>query len=157
MNGYSMDMSKEKAPNIKKLLPQGWRLFEIVDCIPEKSKSGNDMFVFKLLDIKLDYIDTFYAIATEGKRWNLKSILSCCGVEPDNEGKYNWNFNDVMNKKVYGLVEHEPNNYFDRSGNEVKGTQHKISKFQKVDNSDAKETPINQDGVIKPEDIKWDE
>ncbi len=160
MDGYSMDFSGEKEPMVKKLLQQGWREFEIVDCVPETSKSGNDMFVFHMKDVATEYVDRVYAIAVQGKRWMLKSILLSCDVEAGQDGKYKWNFDSVMNKKIMGFVEHEPNEFINRNNETVKTIQHKITKFKK--NSEMKDAPIageveNPDGVKTPEDIGWQE
>ena len=159
MNGYSMNMKNEKEPNVKKLLPTGWREFEIVDCVPETSKKGNAMFVFHIRDLATDYVDRVYAIATEGKRWTLKSILTCCGVESGQDGIYNWDFNSVMNKNILGYVEHEQNVYIDRAGETINTQQHKITKFKKVGDIVPIEPSVvsNPDGVKTPADIKWTE
>lgn len=144
---YEMDMSQEKKPNIKRLLPEGRRDFEIVGCEEKTSKSGNIMFVFECKDIETGYIDTWYAVAEQGKRWFLKSILSACGCEAGKDGVYEWDISDVIGKNISGLVIHEDNEYINREGEKVKRKQHKIQ-----DVSDLKITES------KPKkEVAWDE
>jgi len=119
-------MSREKAPKRKKLLPEGWRTFTILDCKEAKSKSGNDMFIFSIKDCLTGYEEDIYAIATQGKRWFLKTILDAVGCSASQDGVYDWDTDEVMNKEFSGLVEHEPNKYINREGETVETTQHKI-------------------------------
>lgn len=147
--GYSMDMSQEKPVSRKRLLPEGWRQLDITNVIPEVSKSGNDMFIFTMKDVETGYEDRVYAISTQGKRWMLKLILSACGVNAGNDGVYNWDFPEVMNKRIEGLFEHEDNEFINRNGETVKTKQHKIVDFRAVN--------VNPDGVALPNDIQWPE
>lgn len=124
--GYSMNMNEEQKPKRKKLLPQGWRLFTIIDCKEAKSKSGNDMFIFTVRDKETAYEEDIYAIATPKKRWFLKAVLDAVGCEGGQDGNYNWDIPDVLNRDFYGLVEHEPNEYINREGETVKAVQHRI-------------------------------
>lgn len=123
---YSMDMSGEKAMKRKRLLEEGWRKFTILDCKEETSKAGNEMFKFTIRDVETGYEEDIYAIATKGKRWFLKTILSAVGCQAGEDGIYDWNTDDVINKEFMGLVEHESNEYINRDGDTVKGTQHRI-------------------------------
>lgn len=120
------DMSGEKPPIKRRLLPEGWRQFTIVNCEPSKSKSGNEMFIFDFEDEETKYIDKIYAISTQGKRWFLKSILMACGIEAGKDGIYDWEIRNVVGKQIMGLVEHEENEWIDRNGDPVKSTQHRI-------------------------------
>ena len=118
---YTMNMTNEKAPKRKKLLPEGWRKFTIINCVPSKSKSGNDMFIFTIRDRETAYEEDIYAIATEGKRWFLKNLLTAVGCAAGQDGVYAWDIPEVLNKDFLGLVEHEPNEYINREGETIKG------------------------------------
>ena len=111
---FEMDMSHEKEK--KQALPEGWREFEILTCEPEISKSGNDMFVFVFVDTELNQEEAIYAVAVEGKRWFLKQILTACGIEATKESVFKWDIPDVLNKTVFGRVEHIPEEWIDRKG-----------------------------------------
>jgi hypothetical protein len=130
---YSQNMKDEKAPRRKKLLSEGWRRFTIVDCKETKSKGGNDMFVFTIVDCETSYQEDIYAVNVEGKRWFLKTILSACGIEEDKDGNFDWDIPQLINKEFMGLVEHEPNEYINRSGETVKETQHRITEVKSVE------------------------
>jgi len=134
--GYKMDMSKESKKKV--LLPEGWRAFKIIGCEEKVSKQGNDMFVFTFLDLETMTQDEIYAIATQGKRWFLKSVLAACGVAAAQDGVYEWDMQDVMNKVISGYVEHEEEEWINRKGESI------VSKKSKV-------TDITEAG---PEDIK---
>lgn len=141
---YKYDMSNEPKPKIKKLLPVGWREFSIINCKEAKSKSGNDMFIFSIQDVATGYEEDIYAIATPGKRWFLKSLLSGAGCVAAADGVYEWDLDDVIGHNFMGLVEHEPNSYINRDGEKVETTQHRISDIKAVDK-------------INPEEIAWDD
>ena len=127
---YKMDMSKEKEVTRKKLLPEGWRKFNILSCEPSVSKSGNDMFIIELEDVETSYIDKIYAISTEGKRWFLKSILAACNVPASQDGVYDWEAKDIIGKQIEGLIEHEDNEWINRQGDKVITKQHRIVEFK---------------------------
>jgi len=120
------DMSGEKAPTRKRLLPEGWRNFEIFSCEPSVSKGGNEMFIFELKDEETQYVDKIYAVAVQGKRWLLKSILTACGVPAGQDGVYDWEISSILNKRIQGLVEHEDNEWINRDGETVTTKQHRI-------------------------------
>lgn len=150
--GYSMNMSEEKKPTIKILLPKGWRKFRIKTVKETKSKAGNTMFVIEAEDHETGYIDTWYAIAEKGKRWFLKSILSACGCEAAQDGVYNWDIPDILGKDVLGFITHEESEWINREGEKVKQTQHRVS--------DIKESVVEtktQSESVNPEEIAWDE
>jgi hypothetical protein len=142
MGKYQMDMNGEKKPKIKKLLPEGWRQFDIIGCRQETSKKGNEMFVFTLQDVETKYEDEVYAVSTPGKRWFLKSILASCDCVGASDGVYDWSEEDVLNKRVSGLVEHEPNDWINRDGETVHGKQHKITDIHK--NEDQENAWLNE-------------
>ena len=133
MSRYSHDMSKETVPKRKKLLPEGWRQFTILDCKETTSKAGNEMFVFTIRDTETGYEEDIYAVATPKKRWFLKTILSAVGCEGGEDGVYNWDIPQVINKEFQGLVEHERNDYINRDGETVKGVQHRITEVKSVE------------------------
>jgi len=147
---YNHDMSEEKEPKIKKLLPEGWRKFRIIDCKEKKSKAGNMMFVFTFLDIATQYEDEVYAVAEKGKRWFLKNILAACNAPKDDKGHYKWDIPDVLDKEIDGFIEHEENNYYNRDGEYIEGKQHRITKL--------KPSKLETDTTTIPQDeIAWDE
>ena len=79
------------------------------------------------------YEDTWYAVGEPKKRWFLKQILSACGIKAGEDGVYDWEIKDVLNKNIEGLVIHEENEYINRNGETIKGKQHKISDVKATD------------------------
>lgn len=122
---FRHDMSNEKAPKKKILLPEGMHHFKILSVKQATSKSGNEMFIFTIKHMETGYEEDIYAVATEGKRYFLKQILHACGID-EVCGVYDWDETNVVNKDIFGIVGHEPNEYINRSGETVKTMQHKI-------------------------------
>lgn len=120
------DMSGEQAPTRKKLLPEGEREFIIKSCEPSLSKSGNDMFIIELEDVETKYIDKIYPLAVPKKRWFLKTILAACNIPASENGVYDWEIKDILEKHIIGVVEHEDNEWINRQGETVITKQHKI-------------------------------
>lgn len=131
--GYKMNMSEEKKPTTKMLLPEGWRKFKIVGVEERVSKAGNQMFVITAKDEETGYDDTWFAIAEPKKRWFLKSILAACGCKASEDGVYDWDIKDILQKNVLGLSVHEDNEYINREGETVKTKQHKIVDIQETE------------------------
>lgn len=131
-----MDMSQEKAPVRKKLMPEGWRKLTIIECEPSVSKGGNDMFIITWRDQETGYEEKVYAVATQGKRWFLKTILTACGIPAGKDGIYDWNTSDIIGKEIIGLFEHEPNEYINRNGETVKTTQHRLTEVKSITEAD---------------------
>jgi hypothetical protein len=129
MSEYSMDMSNEKEPIVRKLLPEGIREFQIVSCEEKTSKAGNQMFVVGLMDKETKYTTEVYLIATPGKRWALKQLLSACQCSGAEDGKYNWSKSDILEKWISAEVTHEDNKFINREGVEVESKQHRIGNF----------------------------
>jgi len=129
-----MDMSSEKKPTSKKLLPEGWRKFVLKSAEAKISKQGNNMFVVNISDALTGYSEDIYLVATEGKRWLLKELLGACGIGRGSDNKYTWDIPDIIGKEVAGLVEHEPNEYINRNGDTIKTTIHRINSFDLVTN-----------------------
>lgn len=132
MSEYSMDMSEEKEPKVKQVLPEGWRKIKITDIRKETSKAGNEMFIFEFTDTENQYSEDFYAVATKGKRWNLKSILSACGISADSNGEYKWGKADVLDKEIKAFNQPEDNEYINRNGDTVQTKQNRFTKFEQV-------------------------
>ena len=147
--GYNMNMQDEKKPSIKVLLPEGWRKFKIVGCEEKTSKAGNLMFVITAQDELTGYDDTWYAIAEPKKRWFLKSVLSACGCKAAEDGVYNWEISDILNKWVEGFITHEDNEWINREGETIKTKQHRVS--------DIKETEQIVEQTNNNEIKAWDE
>lgn len=127
--GFRNNLGGETPPKKKKLLPEGWRDFKIMACKQAVSKSGNEMFVFHVVDKETGYDEDVYAVSVEGKAWFLKRILEACDAPHNADGVFDWDISNVINKEVQGLVEHEPNEYINRSGETVKEIQHRIVDF----------------------------
>ena len=125
--GYKMDMSQEKEK--KPLLPEGWREFEIVACVEETSKAGNDMFKFKISDVLTNQEEEVYAIATQGKRWFLKQVLTACQVAAGEDGVYEWDIPDVIGQTIFGKVEHIEETWINRENKEIKTTKMKVTQI----------------------------
>lgn len=130
------DYSEEKKPNIKMLLPEGWRKFFVSSCSKEAmSKKGNPQYIATLLDEATQYEDTVYLVNVKGKRWMLKSLCEACSV-PKSELGFLFEPPEpppVVKKFVMGLVIHEPNEYINREGVTIKAMQHKIVEFRAID------------------------
>jgi hypothetical protein len=128
---FKHDMRDEKPP--KRLLAEGWREFTILTCREEKSKQGNDMFVFGVQDDKTGYQEDVYAVSTPKKRWFLKQILAAVGCNGSADGVYEWDIPDVINKRFLGYVEHSPNEFINRAGETIRTTQHKITDAKPIE------------------------
>jgi len=137
MSQYSHNMSDEPKPKIKKLLDEGWRKFKILSGADKVSKGGNKMIVLEVEDKFTGYVEDWYCVTTQGKRWFLKSVLAACEVAASQDGVYDWDLKDILDKEIAGLVVHEPNKYINRDGIEVETTQHKIQEIKKVDDAIA--------------------
>lgn len=127
---YNHNMSKEKAPKQKMLLPAGWRTFVVKDGKETMSKQNNAMIAFDIKDVETKQEEQVYCLVVEGKRWLLKQLLLACGIKELKDGSMKWDIMDLIGKEVSGLVVHEPNKYINRDGVEVTTTQHKIINFQ---------------------------
>jgi len=139
MSKYEMNMSDEKTPRVKRLLPEGWRKHKIVACEEKTSKAGNKQFVITLQDEETEHEYDVYAVSVPGKRWFLKSILSACGVSASEDGVYAWDITDILNKEISCLLAHEDNDYINRDGVEIKEQQHRVESIKEID------------------EVKWDE
>ena len=71
---YKHNMKNEKPP--RQVLPEGWRELKVVDIQETVSKAGNEMFIVSLSDKETEAVIDIYCIATERKRWMLKSLLT---------------------------------------------------------------------------------
>ncbi len=143
--GYSYDMSKEQEPNVT--LPEGWHEFKCVDMVPEVSKKGNDMFVSDFVHVKTEKHMKMWLVSVEGKRWMLKQLLEACGIVKSEDGNYNWDFPDIINKSILGYVQNVDESFIGRDGNEVKTQKSKIVEFKKFDGQT----------VNNPSEIAWTE
>jgi len=130
MGTYKMDMSEES--DRKVLLDEGWREFKIVACEEKTSKAGNLMFVIKLKDVETSQDEDVYAIATQGKRWFLKSILGACGVAAAEDGVYDWSISDIENKIISGRVQHIEEEYTNRESKIVTSKKAKIVEIKEA-------------------------
>lgn len=118
---YDMDMQGEDKVEFE--LPDGWHDFEIVKLEEKTSKSGNLMFVAKVVSTINPGIGTdVYLVAEKGKRWFLKQLLKACGCEEDGEGHYLWDISDIEGKTVKGRVEHkQEDDWIDRNNKSQPG------------------------------------
>lgn len=101
-------------------------------CIDGVSKAGNAKVIVTIRDVETDYEEELHLVAEPKKRWFLKNLLDACGVSAAENGVYNWSHKDIIGQKVSGLVEHEPNEWINREGETVKGTQHRFVEFKQV-------------------------
>lgn len=130
MGKYKHDMSGESQR--KQLLPEGERTFRIMDCKETVSKSGNEMFEFTVRDLETQQDETLYAISQKGKRWFLKSILNACKIEAGQDGVYEWDIDDVIDKEFTATVSHYTEPWVNREGKTVETTKHKIENIREV-------------------------
>lgn len=138
----------ETPPKYTRLLPQGWRGFEIVSGDDKLSKKGNPMFTLQMKDEQTGIVTNVFLMRTPGKRWFLKQILEATNTDKKEDDNYDY-LPDVIGKKVMGEVIHEPNKFINRNGDEVETTQHRISAF--------KVYTANPGGASNPSEVKWDE
>jgi hypothetical protein len=138
-----MDMSKEQEPSV--LLTEGWHEFKCIDMIPEVSKKGNDMFVCDFLHVKSEKHIKVWLVSVEGKRWMLKQLLESCGIFKGDDGKYNWDFPDVINKSILGYIQNIEESFIRRDGNEIKTQKSKLVEFKAMDKNPK-----------TPEEIAWE-
>jgi hypothetical protein len=134
-------MSQERER--KGALPEGWRRFKIVACQEGISKAGNEQFIMTFRDCETQQDEPVYAIAVQGKRWFLKSILSACGIEAAKDGVYDWDIIDILDQYVLGRVEHvQEDPWIDREGKTRPGaTKGKIVEIKQDDGSGAPDIP----------------
>ena len=125
---FQHDMTGESEK--KKLLPDGWREFKIMDGEEQTSKAGNPMFKFIFRDLETQQDEEVYAVAVKGKRWFLKQVLASCGIKEDKDGVFEWDIDDLLDKDVMGLVTHVEEEWINREGNTVKSTKHKITEVK---------------------------
>lgn len=138
----------ETPPKDTRLLPVGWRGFEIVTGDDKPSKKGNPMFTLQLKDEKEGIVVPIYLIRTPGKRWNLKQVLEAVEVEKQDDDNYNY-LPELIGKKIMGEVIHEPNEWINRNGEMVTTQQHRIASFRAY--------TANPDGVTTADEVKWNE
>lgn len=125
---YEMNMSGEKEMGM--LLPKGWRNFEILTCVEDLSKAGNKMFKIEIADVETGNRENIYPIATQGKRWYLKQLLTACSIAAGQDGVYKWDIADIIGKIVYGQVAHYEDEWINRENQKVVTTKHKITRFE---------------------------
>jgi len=155
------DLSNEKQPKKRRLIPEGWRKQKIVSVEGKESNNKNPMFVFGLYDEEFNYVTDYYAINVPGKRWNLKTIMDACDGQ-NKDGEYDLSELSIksvtLNKEVECFFEHEENEWVNREGETINTEQHNINGVRKESNSQVKELGFkNPDGVNDPEEIAWTE
>lgn len=123
------DMSEEKRPNTKKLLAEGWIKMRVESCTPSVSKAGNEMMIVELYHEPASYTEKLYLVAEKGKRWQLKKLLTACGIEAGQDGKYDWDTEEIVGKKINVLNEHEDNTWINRNGETVTTKQNRFTDF----------------------------
>jgi hypothetical protein len=127
MGDYQSDMSSEKRP--PSLLPEGNRLVEITEMIPDVSKNGNQMMTTLLTDVATKKSMTVWLVNEKGKRWLLKTLLVSCGLPAGQDGIYDWSPRDVLGKKVVAVVEHFTQPWINREGESVQQEKAKVLEF----------------------------
>ena len=126
------NMSEEKKPNIKRVLPEGWLPMTIESCEPSVSKAGNQMMVIGLNNEEENYTETIYLVAEQGKRWMLKKLLTACGIAAGKDNVYEWDTEEIIGKKINALNILEDNVWIDRSGEERKTQQNRFTDFDEI-------------------------
>lgn len=116
----------------QKLLPEGWRQFEIVDCVLFTSKKNNETFKITVSDCQTYQQKELYAVATEGKRWFLRDILQACSIPAEND-EYKWEEKDIIGKIINGKVENVKEKYITQYGEEIENTKSKIVEVRTID------------------------
>ena len=110
-----MDMKDEGGP--EKLLPEGVYDFKINSCEAKDSKAGKPMIVVEAIEPDSGAAYTVYMTAIQGKRWFLKQLLTAAGIAAGDDGVYEWEPIDVINKEVSGRIAHEQEKeWIDRNG-----------------------------------------
>ena len=90
------------------------------------------MFIVSLSDKETKAAIDVYCIATEGKRWMLKSLLTALGVAAGQDGVYDWDADEVIGKVVLGKVKNEDEEWIDREGEKRTTQKSKIVEFKAV-------------------------
>ncbi len=134
--GYKMDMNNESNTNI--LLDEGWHDFLITNCEEKQSKKGNDMFVVTAVDDVSKKNLKVFCTAVPGSRWFLKQLLTAAGIKAGQDGIYEWDIPDLINKTVSARIEQIDEKWIDRDGNEKTTKKDKIVEWQSLDDSPFK-------------------
>lgn len=148
-------MEGESDSGGRSLIPEGDQIliiksFELV----EKSSKGNPYFYWTLESeegIEVKVVTTLI----KGKRWLLKQILFACGVEAkkdDPDQKYNFNDENVLEKRVIGNIKHIENKFIGREGNEISYPKAEVNQFKKIEtevsnNKSAKNKKDNDEEI----------
>lgn len=133
---YSYNMKGEHPP--RPVLEEGWRKFKVIDCEEMTSKAGNEMFLVSVEDVETGGVLDVYCVATEKKRWLLKSLLGACGVAAAKDGIYEWDIPDILEKEVMGKVQNSDETWVNREGDEVVTPKSRITEFKIVQPSSSK-------------------
>lgn len=124
--------------NSKRWCPEiGWHDLEIVTVKEGTSKAGNPKYTINFASadnpgngLQQDLTNI------PGKRWLLHQLVEACGIEPEEneEGRkiYNWETTDLEGKTISARIEHEPNDWTDRSGNVHNDKRAKIAEFKEL-------------------------
>jgi hypothetical protein len=129
MGTYQDDMKDEKKPS--GIIPEGHRLVRVLEMMPDVSKSGNNMFVTVIEDVKTKTNMTVWLVSEPKKRWLLKSLLNAAEVPAGQDGVYDWSITDVLGKAVIAVIEHYQEPWVNREGVEVSLNKAKVTEFLK--------------------------
>jgi len=131
MGKFKMDMRGENDPGMQ--FPEGWHGYAVEHCTESMSKKGNDMFIITLALLENRAITgDVYAIATPGKRWFLKQFLAACEAPSAEDGVYDWDIRDVLNRHILAQGVSAEEKWVDREGNTRTTTKVKIVGFKKI-------------------------
>jgi hypothetical protein len=125
---YTMEMQGERPPQV--LFKEGWREVLIKAIREQKSKAGNDMFVVCIQDKETKDEIEVYMVATQGKRWMLKTFLTACGIKAAADGVFIWDFKDVLEKTIQAKIKHEEEEWINREGQTVKTLKSRVTEFK---------------------------
>lgn len=132
MGNNKDDMSNEKAPSRKRLIPEGWNPMTVESCESSVSKAGNAMKIVELHYKPMTYTEKIYLVAEQGKRWQLKKLLIACGIEAGKDGIYDWNDEDIVGTEINILNEPEDNTYINRNGDSITTKQNRFVDFEPI-------------------------
>ncbi|MGA2875525.1 MAG: hypothetical protein ABSE82_08305 [Nitrososphaerales archaeon] len=131
----SYDMSQEKEMVLREVIPEGERTLKILNVEEGTSKAGNPQIIWTIMDVETEKCDVLYTIATQGKRWALKSILFACGVPIADGEIYSFEMEDLIDKTIIGFNKHVTEDWINSKGENVPQEKNKFTKFMPINKS----------------------
>lgn len=125
-----MDMSGEKEVVLRELMPEGERKLEVVNVEESTSKKGSGMLVWTVKDTETGKMDVIYTVTEPGKRWMLKTILTACNVQADDNVVFTFDIPDLIGQFMIGNNRHENETFINRKGEEETKKKNKFVSFR---------------------------